>query len=156
MKVFNLACDQDHAFEGWFASADDYDSQLARGLLECPVCASRSIRKLLSAPRLNLSQASEPTAPAAAGVPAVADRGAPSPQVMAMQAMLMKMARAIMKNTEDVGERFADEARRIHYNEAPERAIRGVASAEQARDLAEEGIEVMSFPLPDLLKEPVQ
>ena len=154
MKVFNLACDQDHAFEGWFGSADDYDTQLAKGLLECPVCASRSIRKLLSAPRLNLSQAPEPQAPSAA--PAVVERAAPSPQALAMQAMAMKVARAIMENTENVGERFADEARRIHYNEAPERPIRGVASPDQARELADEGIDVMSFPLPELLKEPVQ
>ena len=154
MKVFNLACDQDHAFEGWFGSADDYDTQLAKGLLECPVCSSRSIRKLLSAPRLNLSQAPEPQAPSAA--PAVAERAAPSAQALAMQAMAMKVARAIMENTENVGERFADEARRIHYNEAPERGIRGVATAEQAQELADEGIDVMAFPMPALLKEPLQ
>lgn len=73
-----------------------------------------------------------------------------------MQALIMKMARAIASNTEDVGERFADEARRIHYNEAPERGIRGVATAEQAAELADEGIEVMSFPMPASLKEPLQ
>jgi len=163
MKVFNLACEHDHTFEGWFASADDYDTQLARGLLECPVCSIRAVRKLLSAPRLNLSQASEPVAPralapTAAAAPASGQAPAkpPSAEAMAMQALIMKMAREIASNTEDVGERFADEARRIHYNEAPERGIRGVATAEQARELADEGIDVMAFPMPALLKEPLQ
>ena len=146
MKVFNLACEHDHAFEGWFASAEDYDSQLARGLLECPTCASRTIRKMLSAPRLNLStpSASDSAAPAKPATPEQA------------QAMLFKLARHIMANTEDVGARFAEEARRIHYKEAPERGIRGQASAEEARELAEEGIEVMALPLPAAVKEPLQ
>ena len=68
----------------------------------------------------------------------------------------MKMARAVIANTEDVGERFAEEARRIHYREAPERGIRGVASPDEARELADEGIEVFSLSIPDALKEPVQ
>lgn len=152
MKVFDLACEHDHRFEGWFASADDYDSQLARGLIECPVCADRTIRKLPSAARLNLSGASEPTSPA----PAVPAHPAAAPDPRALQAMVMKVARALIANTEDVGERFADEARRIHYREAPERGIRGQATPEQARELADEGIEVFSFPLPAALKEPLQ
>lgn len=153
MKVFNLACEHDHRFEGWFGSAEDYDAQLARGLVECPVCASKDIRKMPTAPRLNLSGASErPVEPAAGGREAAAQR----PDAKAMQAMVMKLARSIVENTEDVGERFADEARRIHYREAPERGIRGTASPEQARELAEEGIEVFSFPLPAAAKEPLQ
>ncbi|HYF58672.1 MAG TPA: DUF1178 family protein [Burkholderiaceae bacterium] len=156
MKVFDLACDQDHRFEGWFASADDYDGQLARGLLECPMCASRSVRKLPTAPHLNLSGAAERPAPVApsASAPARSSGGAPDPR--AVQAMIMKVARALVANTEDVGERFVDEARRIHHGEAPERGIRGTASPEQARELADEGIEVFSFPLPAALKEPLQ
>lgn len=157
MKVFNLACEHDHGFEGWFGSAGDYDSQLAGGLLECPVCASRSIRKMPAAPRLNLSGATEKPA---AGT-AVAGRGgsaqvsgAPDPR--GMQARFMQMARELIANTEDVGERFAEEARRIHYNESPERGIRGVASADEARELADEGIDVFAFPIPDALKEPMQ
>jgi hypothetical protein len=142
MKVFNLACEHDHPFEGWFASAEDYDDQLGRGLLECPVCASRQVRKMLSAPRLNLSSADS--------APAVA----PTPE--AAQAMMLRLARHLIKNTEDVGERFAEEARRIHYKEAPERGIRGQASAEEARELAQEGIDVLALPMPALLKEPLQ
>lgn len=156
MKVFNLACEHDHPFEGWFGSADDYDSQLAKGLLECPVCASRSIRKMLSAPRLNLSHAIEPKAAPPGGASASLPVPAQAPDPRAVQALLMQMTRAIVANTEDVGDRFAEEARRIHYKEAPERGIRGKASAEDARELAEEGIEVLALALPDLLKEPVQ
>lgn len=142
MKVFNLACEHDHPFEGWFASAEDYDDQLGRGLLECPVCASRQVRKMLSAPRLNLSSAESASATA------------PTPE--AAQAMMLRLARHLVKNTEDVGERFAEEARRIHYKEAPERGIRGQASPEEARELAQEGIEVLALPIPALLKEPLQ
>lgn len=153
MKVFNLACEHEHRFEGWFGSAEDYDSQLARGLVDCPVCASKAIRKMPTAPRLNLSGAAEkPPAPAAGR----AGAAGPMPDPQALQAMVMKLARSIVENTEDVGERFADEARKIHYREAPERGIRGVASPEQARELAEEGIEVFSFPLPAAVKEPLQ
>jgi hypothetical protein len=162
MKVFDLACVHEHRFEGWFGSADDYESQLSRGLLECPMCASRDVRKLPAAPRLNLSGATEPPRPRAAQ-PTQPETGrtrtgepAAQPDLRAMQAMFMKMARELVANTEDVGGRFAEEARRIHYRESPERAIRGTASPEQARELVEEGIEVFSFPIPAALKEPVQ
>jgi len=145
MKVFNLGCDNEHSFEGWFASADDFDRQQEARLVECPVCGSHAVRKLLSAPRIN--------------------RGAAAPQEKqpvtmpndaAMQTMLLQMARHIQANTEDVGERFPEEARRIHYEESPKRSIRGLASREDAQGLAEEGIEVMPVPFSELLKNPVQ
>ncbi|MFA7664622.1 MAG: DUF1178 family protein [Burkholderiaceae bacterium] len=155
MKVFNLACRQDHRFEGWFASADDFDSQHARGLIECPICAGRTIRKLPSAPRLNLSGASAPVAEDKASPPARgAEAGAPTPEQV--HAMLSRLARHVIENTEDVGEKFAEEARRIHYNETPERGIRGVATAEERAELADEGIEVFSLPLPNSRKGPLQ
>jgi hypothetical protein len=150
MKVYNLACEQGHRFEGWFGSAEDYDSQLSRGLIECPLCADTAIRKMPAAPRLNLSGASEPPA-----TPKTAAPGMPL-DPREVQAMFMKMARNIVENTEDVGDRFAEETRRIHYRESPERGIRGVASPDEARELADEGIDVFSFPLPPVLKEPVQ
>ena len=157
MKVFNLACEHDHRFEGWFGSADDYDAQLARGLLECPMCANRTIRKLPAAPRLNLSGATDAPAPRQRGADDLAN-GVPatSPDPRAVQAMFMKMARAVIANTEDVGERFAEEARRIHYREAPERGIRGLASKAEAQALEEEGINVMPLPFGHLLKDPLQ
>jgi hypothetical protein len=164
MKVFDLACEHDHAFEGWFGSAQDYDTQLARHLIECPMCGSSRIRRTPSAPRLNLSGAGErPGANRSSGErglvpqPSVGgDTSAVSPDSRELQARLIEMARKLIASTEDVGDRFAQEARRIHYNEAPERAIRGVASVQEARELADEGIDVMSLALPQALKQPLQ
>ena len=141
MKVFNFCCGRDHGFEGWFASAEAFEAQLGRGLVECPVCGDKSVRRLPSAPRLNLSSPE----PARTVTNESASTG-PTPQQL--QRIWHKMARYIRENTEDVGERFAEEARRIHYDEVPERAIRGVASREEASELADEGIEVIAFPMP--------
>ena len=143
MKVFNLGCEREHAFEGWFASAQEYESQFERGLIECPVCGTHEVRRLPSAPRLNLSASD----PAKTGQDATPD-AQQVPSAQQIQAMWLKMARYIRENTEDVGERFADEARRIHYEEGPARGIRGVASRSEANELAEEGIEVFAFPMP--------
>lgn len=147
MKVFNLGCAQDHRFEGWFASAEAFESQRERGLVECPVCGDQSVRRLPSAPRLNLSSAAreEPKASEAAAL---------TPEKV--QALWLRMARHIRENTEDVGERFAEEARRIHYKDSPSRGIRGIATREEAAELAEEGIEVVSFPMPKGSNEPLQ
>lgn len=156
MKVLDLRCSNGHAFEGWFASEDDYQSQNGRGLVECPLCADRVVSRLPSAPRLNLSGArapqsvTEPTPPSgppAAPVP---------PEAAALQAAWMRAVRHVMAHTEDVGPRFAEEARRIHYGEADARGIRGQATADEARALAEEGIEVAVLPVPAVLKEPLQ
>lgn len=149
MKVFNLACEHDHLFEGWFASSEAFDEQQARGLIECPICNSKSIRKMPAAPRLNLSAAKQ-----AAELKASAPTAMPTPQQL--HAMWTKMARHLVENTEDVGERFAEEARRIHYQEAPERGIRGVATQDERAELEAEGIEVLSFPMPRAAKEPLQ
>jgi hypothetical protein len=145
MKVFDLGCDNEHSFEGWFASAEDFDRQQQAKLVECPVCGSHAVRKLLSAPRLNF------------GAEAPAEK-LPVAQTndASMQAMLLQMARHIQANSEDVGEKFPEEARRIHYDEAPKRSIRGLASRDEAASLADEGIEVMPLPFGNLLKNPVQ
>jgi hypothetical protein len=148
MKVFDLCCGREHRFEGWFASEAEYERQLALSLVECPVCASREIRRLPSAPRLNLSQSQQQVSPDAA------QRGEQASAQL--QAMWLQMARQIIANTDDVGDRFAEEARRIHYREAEDRAIRGTASAKEAVELAEEGIEVISLPLPAAMKGPMQ
>ncbi|MBN3723315.1 DUF1178 family protein [Burkholderia sp. Ac-20379] len=140
MKVLDLQCTHGHRFEGWFASADDFESQLSRKLVECPVCGATEINRMPSAPRLNLSGATQ----------------GKSAEPQQMQAQLMRALREVLEKTENVGERFAEEARRIHYNEAPARNIRGVTSPEDARALVEEGIEVMSLPVPAALKEPLQ
>jgi hypothetical protein len=151
MKVFDLVCEFDHRFEGWFGSEQAFDEQVAGRLIECPMCGSRSVARTPSAPRLNLSSQGERHA---AEPP---QRAEPlTPEQQQVQALWLKLARHVMDHTEDVGERFAEEARKIHYEEAPSRGIRGSASAEEARSLAEEGIEVMSLPLPSLDKGPLQ
>ena len=159
MKVLDLQCRQGHSFEGWFGSQDDYDAQRARGLVTCPVCNDSEITKMLSAPRLNLGHGTTPTKPAsetaAPVVPAETGPAGPSP-VVQMQAALMQMVRHVMAHTEDVGTRFAEEARKIHYGEREERNIRGQATREETEALLDEGIEVLPLPVPDALKEPLQ
>lgn len=150
MKVLNLQCAHRHTFEGWFGSEDDYRSQLERGLVECPMCGDTTVTKLPSAPRLNLG-----AQPATAVAPSQKQEIAAMPD-QAMQAAWLKMVRHVMANTADVGERFADEARRIHHGEAPERGIRGQASPEETQALLEEGIGVLPLPVPKALKGTLQ
>jgi hypothetical protein len=150
MKVLDLRCANDHAFEGWFASEDDFQGQCVRGLLQCPVCGDTQVRKMLSAPRIQRGAAAERSAPAQAPVP---DSGTASPPASsrgalpaALQAAWLQWARQAATQSEDVGERFAQEARNIHRGDSPERAIRGQASAAQALELLEEGIPVLALP----------
>ncbi len=149
MKVLNLRCANGHGFEGWFASDDEYMSQNGRGLIECPLCADCIISRTPTAPRLNLSSQREP----AASVPAPA----PVPEAaMPLQTQWVEAVRRMLDSTDDVGERFPEEARRIHYGEIEARGIRGQASPDERRALLDEGIEIMSLPMPAALKGPVQ
>lgn len=150
MKVFDLHCPLDHVFEGWFASEEDFRSQLDRGLVECPICGSKELRKGLSAPRLNLG--AQPAAAAPAPVPDETDRR----KLHALQAAWLEVSRKIAAKTEDVGERFAEEALRMHKGEEPERPIRGQATPQQAMELLEEGVPVMPLALPKSSKETLQ
>jgi len=145
MKVLNLQCAHGHGFEGWFASNEAFEAQLADGLVACPVCSDTRVTKLLSAPRLNLGNAKPPEP----------SPSRPSPGT-ALEARWLRAVREVMAQTEDVGDRFADEARRIHYGEAAERGIRGEATREQAEALVDEGIAVMPLPVPAALKETLQ
>ena len=161
MKVLDLQCAQGHGFEGWFGSEDDFQSQQARALVQCPLCGDATISKKLSAPRLSLSRSS---APEALERSESSDRSAQSEQALAvagpqdadMAKRWMEIGRHLMANTTDVGQRFAEEARKIHYGEAPERGIRGQTSAREARELMDEGIGVLPFALPEALKGPLQ
>ena len=141
MKVLNLRCANGHGFEGWFVSEDDFMDQNGGGLIECPLCTNKVVSRLPSAPRLNLSGARQPDA---------------LPKSVDLQSAWLQTVRSLMQNTEDVGERFAEEARRIHYGEEPNRGIRGQASAEERAALQDEGIETLAIPVPDALKGPVQ
>ncbi len=149
MKVLDLQCGQQHLFEGWFASEGDFLSQRQRDLIECPVCGNAAITKRLSAPRLNLGAGRAESAPAPQPVPNVAIE--PS-----LQAAWMALAQRILANTDDVGSRFAEEARKIHYGEVPERGIRGHATSVETEALIEEGIAVLQLQLPDALKGQLQ
>jgi len=149
MKVLDLRCANGHGFEGWFASDEDFMDQNGRGLVECPLCADKGVARLPSAPRLNLSGARAPQVPPAS-TPTIDARPAD------LQAAWLQAVRHLMANTEDVGDRFAEEARRIHYGEEPQRGIRGQATPEERHALREEGIETTSIPLPAALKGPVQ
>ena len=174
MKVLNLRCSHQHSFEGWFGSEDDFQSQLGRGLIECPLCADKDIQKMPSAPRLNLgghaaseAESAHHAAPAHApanplttqensSIQLPQPRDAADGMPVAAQAAFLKAVRHVLAHSEDVGQGFADEARRMHYGEVEARSIRGQASARETVDLLEEGIEVMPLPMLPMLKETLQ
>ena len=136
MIVFELICTDRHRFEGWFASPDDFEGQKARGLLSCPVCSDSGIEKLLTA-KIGRPEAEPSRENAQASVtPAARPRN------------LNEFIDAILLNTENVGEDFPAEARRIHHKEVPQRNIRGLATGQETRELLEEGIAVMPLPIP--------
>lgn len=154
MKVLNLQCSHGHDFEGWFASEDDFRQQLDRALLSCPLCGDLTVRKMLSAPRLNLGHARAPESPAPVAEGLV-EMGHTAPG-SELQGQLLRAMRELMSKTEDVGERFADEARAMHQGEIAQRNIRGRTTPEVAMELIEEGIEVMPLPAMPTLKETLQ
>jgi hypothetical protein len=145
MKVLDLRCAHGHGFEGWFASEDDFVQQHERGLVECPLCGDKAIGRLPSAPRLNFG-ASAPAAPPPASKA--------EPQAATLQSLWVEAVKHVMERTEDVGDRFPEEARRIHYGEAESRGIRGQPTEQERAALKEEGIEVVSLPVPNALKGP--
>lgn len=164
MKVLNLQCTHQHSFEGWFASEEDFRNQLSRGLIECPMCADKGIQKLPSAPRLNLGghtnqdlarQGRQRASSSALAVSSENREKTPDPAIAvvpterghAEQAEFLKALRQVLSHTEDVGARFAEEARRMHYGELEARNIRGLTSIREAAELMDEGIEIMPLPL---------
>ncbi len=153
LKVFDLQCEHGHLFEGWFGSHEDYDAQQSRGLLTCPMCHSATIEKRLSAPRLNVGHfdaESRTSDGAAAGASASRETVvASSPEALQLaqiQAAIMQQMRELVRNTENVGSSFAQEARRIHEGESEERPIRGTATPEEREALVDDGIAVVALP----------
>jgi len=133
MIRYALICEHEHAFEGWFGSSADYDDQHARGLLECPVCATRAVRKQIMAP-------------AVAGTrKTVQDERSGPPQAMMMEA-LSRIRRHVEENFDDVGDAFAKEARAIHEGRSEERGIYGQATPKEVRELVEDGVPVAPLP----------
>jgi hypothetical protein len=141
MIRYDLICDQGHEFDSWFRDSAAFDKQAKKRLIACPACESTKISKQLMAPGIPAKSNTKPE------VPAKVFAGTPDPR----QAMLMKMMRELRKHVETnadyVGDRFAEEARRIHYNEAEQRGIYGEATREDADALIEEGIEVHPLPV---------
>ncbi len=152
MIHYQLRCDADHSFDGWFRDSDAFDTQAERGLLTCPVCGASQVSRALMAPAVAKPRPaapveSRPAPPApAAGQPVVGQPMAGGMLPDQMRAMLQKMRAEIERRCDYVGEDFADEARRIHRGEAEERGIYGQATEEQAESLADEGIEVARIP----------
>ncbi|MBO9559715.1 MAG: DUF1178 family protein [Caulobacter sp.] len=134
MIKYALACDHDHGFEGWFGSSSDYDDQAARGLLECPMCGSKAVRKQIMAP-------------AVAGTKAQKSAPAVDPKMREMMMTAMgEVRRQVEENFDYVGDRFAKEARDIHEGKAEERGIYGEASPQEVKALVEDGIKVAPLP----------
>lgn len=145
MKVLDLECSFGHGFEGWFGSEQDFQEQLQLQLVQCPVCTDSAVRKRPSAPRLNLSHPRSTMDVATAAV-------LPTPEQDA-QAQVLRALRAMVQQSVDVGDRFADEARRMHTGEVEPANIRGQATLAQARELLADGVPIL--PVPDVLKEPL-
>jgi hypothetical protein len=171
MKVLDLQCSQQHSFEGWFGSEDDFQSQLARSLVQCPMCGNAvapSFDTAAESKSASTTEASNAATTSSTSTELVAQTSKPSqtqqvaqrpnlsPEAAeVMQAAWLEVAKHVMANTEDVGSSFASEARKIHYGEADERAIRGQATPDQTMELLEEGIDVMPMPIPESLKRPL-
>jgi len=149
VKVLDLQCSQQHRFEGWFGSEKDFLDQRQRGLLLCPVCSDPAISKMPSAPRLNLSTVQGESAPVQHAPVHVTPASSPSADWLAA-------ARHIIANTDDVGSQFPEEARKMHYGETEQRAIRGEASRTETEALLDEGIAVLPLLLPESLKKTLQ
>lgn len=139
MIVYDLLCENAHRFEGWFASPEAFSHQHEGGQLACPMCGSSSVQKQPSAPYVQTGGGGEGQAVMA------------NPELL--ETMRKKFVEFVLQNTEDVGPRFSEEARAIHYKEAPERPIRGQASAQDTKELREEGIDVFPLPVPVLPKD---
>ena len=141
MIVFNLGCENNHRFEGWFASNEDFERQSGGKMVTCPLCGNANVSRLPHAPHIGTGGKERPAA-----------RESPrqSQQLYANvgKDILAKMVEQILDNTEDVGPAFPEEARKIHYQETAERRIRGTASREEVESLKDEGIEVVALAIP--------
>jgi hypothetical protein len=145
MIRYSLQCSAGHGFEGWFSSSQDHEEQKARGVVACPVCGSHDVGKTLMAPSVSTGRKKEArrelAARQAAALPA-------DPKKREMLKQIKELRDKVLAGAEDVGERFSEEARKIHYGEAEARGIFGQASVEEAVELMDEGIDVM--PIPEL------
>ena len=142
VKVFDLLCANDHRFEGWFASGADFEQQRDNGYIACPMCGDSQVVKVPAASYVNtrVSDRAVKSEPAEA-------KPTPAQYANFRSSILAKVVEYVVKNTEDVGREFPEEARKIHYGESPERKIRGTASTQEVSELREEGIEIVALPV---------
>jgi hypothetical protein len=140
---YALVCDRGHAFATWFRNAEAYDEQEARGLLNCPTCGSEKVGKDIMAPRIGRRRGPDPE-PVAASTQLVA---MPSPAEAQLRAKLKELRDHVLKNSDYVGKGFAEEARKIHFGETEHRSIHGEATPDEARALAEDGVEFHPLPI---------
>lgn len=143
MIIYDLSCDNDHKFEGWFRSAEDFDSQSGQGQIACPQCDSHKVRRIPSAVAIASHDAG---AVPGSGIGTGGLSTALMPVGTQALALYRQFVQAIVNSSEDVGAAFAEEARKIHYNEAPERPIRGQATADECEALLDEGIQIVHLP----------
>ena len=141
MIVFDLGCENSHRFEGWFASNEDFERQLGRKLVSCPLCGNANVARLPHAAHIHSGAKERPARAETAAL-------TPRQYTNVGSEILAKLVEHIMENTEDVGAEFPEEARKIHYRESPERRIRGTASNDEIDALKDEGIEVVALPIP--------
>jgi hypothetical protein len=154
MIRYNLSCERGHRFESWFQSSSAYESQEKRKLVNCPVCGSAKVERAIMAPQIVSKKGRESAPPAPAPAATEVTTPASTPLMMAqereLRAKLKELRDHIVKNADNVGERFPNEARKMHYGDIEHRPIYGEASPEEARSLIEEGVEVTPMPvLPD-------
>jgi hypothetical protein len=155
MIRYNLRCDRGHAFESWFQDSSAYESQEKRKLVSCPACGSVKVERAIMAPQIVNKKGRDSAAPSPS--PAVSTEvaaPASTPLLMAqereLRAKLKELRDHIVKNADNVGERFPNEARKMHYGDIEHRPIYGEASPDEARSLIDEGVEVSPLPvLPD-------
>ena len=155
MIRYNLRCERGHAFESWFQSSSAYESQEKRKLVSCPSCGSVKVERGIMAPRIVSKKGRENSAPVAAevaGTEVAATESTPllMAQEVELRAKIKELRDHITKNADNVGERFPNEARKMHYGDIEHRPIYGEASPDEARALIDEGVEVSALPvLPD-------
>jgi hypothetical protein len=143
VKIFDLVCANDHRFEGWFGSSNEYEQQRDDGIIACPLCGDNHIVKVPSASYVNTGAIDRPTT----GVEPAQLTQEQVQYANMRSAVLAKVVEYVVNNTEDVGTAFPEEARKIHYGESPERKIRGTASRDEVSAMREEGIDVIPLPV---------
>ena len=146
MVIYNLLCKKKHSFEGWFPSFEDFQKQADKKLISCPTCGTTKVEKVPHACAVHVKKEQPPATPAKTAVPAPA----PPPNAAEFKEMLLRVHHYVKENFEDVGPRFAEEAKQMHKGEAAERPIHGTATISEVKELAEEGVPCMPLPKPEL------